>query len=647
LWRAGELGLVAWVTATSRASVLSGYAEAARDVMGPELAGTAESAARRFISWLAETSRPWLVVLDDLPGPEVLDGLWPDGPAGEVVITTASPAAVFGGSRARVLAIPDFSTREALNYMVGRLTADTDQRLGAIDLAQELRGEPVALAQAAAVIAASALTCNDYREHFARRRERLQGVNGHDPSTAAVTWTLSLEFADQLAPDGSARLLLVLAALLGNHGIPGTVFSAPALRGYLAAASQQQQHSPADHERIWAALAILERTGLLALDPPGPAATIWMSRAVQGAVQAALPAELRDQAGRAAADALLEVWPDEEQSWLAGALRSCAESLLRATGDLLWAGGCHRLLLRTGHSFAAAGLAGPAAAYWRSITTASERVLRPSHPDTAMTAGQLADAYIAAGQPREALPWFQWILEFRIRTVGEVHADTMAAQRNLGNALVAAGQLRDAVAVLQRAAGDYERVSGADHLDTIKAREDLAAALSAAARFDEVTSLYRRALADREGIQGPQHPDTLATRERLAGACLAAGRLRDARKEYQRVLDGRQRTLGPGHRDTVAALHGLGSVYYARGRLPDALQLYEQAVTGYEQAAGVNDPDTLSARLGLATVYYRLGRLGDAETLLRDTIARAEQVLPPGDPLLQTAHENLREIAGE
>ena len=67
------------MTATTRASVLSGYAEAARAVMGTELAGTAESAAARFIGWLAQTSRPWLVVLDDLPAPEVLNGLWPTG----------------------------------------------------------------------------------------------------------------------------------------------------------------------------------------------------------------------------------------------------------------------------------------------------------------------------------------------------------------------------------------------------------------------------------------------------------------------------------------------------------------------------------------------------------------------------------------
>ena len=51
-----------------------------------------------------------------------------------------------------VSAVPAFSIREALNYLSGRLSADPDQRSGAIDLADALGCEPDALAQATAVI---------------------------------------------------------------------------------------------------------------------------------------------------------------------------------------------------------------------------------------------------------------------------------------------------------------------------------------------------------------------------------------------------------------------------------------------------------------------------------------------------------------
>lgn len=646
LWQARQLDLLVWVNAANRASVLSGYVDAARAVLGAGLTGTAESVSARFLSWLSQTSRAWLVVLDELSGPEVLDGLWPEGSEGAVLVTTEHPAASFGERRAQVIAVPPFSTRESLNYLMGILTADTDQRLGAMPLAEDLGGEPLALAQAAAVIRGSGLTCLDYRDLLARKRAQFSNVNGRGFPASGVTWTLSLDQADRLAGDAAARLLLVLAALLGSHGIPGTVFFTPAVSKYLAGAGDGSR-AAADQERAGDALLVLERTGLLTLDPPDTGSTAWMSRTLQSAVQAALPGGIRGPAARTAADALVQAWPgDEPQSWLSGALRSCAASLIRATGDLLWADGCHQLLWRAGQSLDSAVLTGPAATYWKDIATRSERVLGPDHPDTVMAAGHLADAYMAAGHAPEAAEWFEWILFVRAGALGQDHADTIATRRNLGHALVAAGRLADAIAILDQAAADYERSSGADDLDTIGAREDIAAALVAAARFADANSLYRRTLAERERIQGSGHADTLTTRQKLADTSLAAGQPREARKEYNRVLDGRRSTLGPDHPGTIAALRGMASAHYAQGRMASALQLYEQAVAGYQRVLGADHRDTLAARVELATVYYRVGRVTDAVTSLRDTAARCERVLPHGDPLTQTAHDSLRNIAG-
>src|ERR1700683_731695 len=65
VWQSRSVGLLAWVTATSRASILSGYAQAAAE-LGLDHERDAESVAARFIAWLDGATRPWLVVLDDL-----------------------------------------------------------------------------------------------------------------------------------------------------------------------------------------------------------------------------------------------------------------------------------------------------------------------------------------------------------------------------------------------------------------------------------------------------------------------------------------------------------------------------------------------------------------------------------------------------
>jgi tetratricopeptide (TPR) repeat protein len=641
LWQAGRVDVLVWAAATSRASVLSGYSEAAAAAMGADPAGDGETVAARFISWLAESSRPWLVVLDDLSDAADLEGLRPEGPAGRVLITAKNSAILSGEHRAQVVPVGAFSPREALSYLMGRLTADPDQRLGAIDLVQDLGYEPLALAQASAVIASSVLSCRDYRGHFVRRREHMAQASASGMAAAAVTWTFSAEQAERLSPR-SAQALLALAALLDGDGIPAGVFTTAAACGYLAGEGAGR----ADRELARAALLVLERVGLLAAGSASTP-TVRVNPVIQAAVRAVAPREMLHRAARAAADALLEAWPEDERgAWSAEALRSCAVSLQRAAGDLLWAGGCHPVLLRAGQSLDRTHLAGPAVAYWKELAAVSDRVLGPGHADTLAARHRLAHAFLAAGRPAEAVSWFQWALADRARAVGPNHPSTIAARLNLGRSLVAANRFGDAVSVLGAAIGDYERVGGNDHPDTLGARDELAAAHYAAGQFAEAVRLYRRTLGDRERAQGPHHSDTIATRQKLADAYLAEGRLKNALSQYKRVLSDRERILGPDHMDTIAARASLGSAYHSAGRMASAVQFFEQACASYERVLGADHPDTLASRANLGHAYYAVGRLTDGLAVLRDTAERCERTLSPGDPLTQTVRESLTNIAG-
>ena len=67
LGRSHKVEVLIWIVASSRASVLSGYVEAAVDVLGTDPAGDAESVATRFVNWLAETTRPWREEHNTLP----------------------------------------------------------------------------------------------------------------------------------------------------------------------------------------------------------------------------------------------------------------------------------------------------------------------------------------------------------------------------------------------------------------------------------------------------------------------------------------------------------------------------------------------------------------------------------------------------
>ena len=643
LWQARTVDLLAWVNAASRASVLSGYVQAAAR-LGLDHERDAEAVTARFLAWLDGATRPWLVVLDDLRDAADLEGLWPAGPAGRVLVTAADAGAVPAEQGVLVCAVPPFSIREALNYLSGRLTTDPDQRGGAIDLAGALSCEPAALAQASAVILSTGIRCCEYRDYFLKRQAQ-SATGGGPPPAAGLTWTVSVSHAEQLAPGAGTWPLLVLAALLDGHGIPGTVLTAPAVCQYLAEGAAR----PPDPQRAWSALGVLERAGLVAVDPASAPPAVWVSPALQAAARASAPPDLLDRAARAAADALMQTWPAEQpRSELAARLRSCAASLRQGAGDGLWAGGgIPWLLLAAGQSLDAARLIGPAVTWWRALAADSERLLGPAHPDTLMAGGQLAGALLAAGQPAEAVTWFRWLASSLASMSGLDHPATIAARVSLGRALLAAGQPDQALAALDDAAVRSERACGSGDAGTVAAREEYAAALLAAGKTADAIRVYKRLLADREQLHRPGHPGTAAVRLRLAGALLAAGKAKDAIAQHTTVLADREQTLGADHPDALAARAGLAAACDAAGQMGAALQHHQEACAGYERVFGADHPGTLARRADLARAYAAAGQLGEAVTLLRETIARSEQALSPRDPLTVALRPALAEITGE
>ena len=397
-----------------------------------------------------------------------------------------------------------FSVREALNCLTERLSVNPAQRHGAIDLIEALGREPLALAQAASVVANSTLACRDYRDYFARRRQQISVAAGEVPSAAAVTWTLSLGQAESLLPGASVRLMLVLVALLDGHGIPGAVFSTSAVSAYLGGGVTPFS-AAVDSKPAWDALLAIERAGLVSINRAVSPPTIVVNSVLQAAIRLAAPPNVQEPAARAAASALLEIWPaDETGPWTAASLRLNTAALHDAVPDVLWADGCHPLLLRAGRSLDDARLVGPAVEYWRDLSARCDTKLIPGHPDALVVGSHLAAAYLAAGYATEAVHWYQRVLAERGRELAPGHPAIITVRVSLAKALIMAGEPSDAVTVLQRAVTECEQFRGPQHPDTLSAREELAEAYQVAGDAKTATRLLSKNLADRERLQG--HP---------------------------------------------------------------------------------------------------------------------------------------------
>jgi tetratricopeptide (TPR) repeat protein len=701
MWNTRAVEILIWVNAASRESVITGFAQAANTVDAAQPDEGAETAAARFVSWLAHTRRPWALVIDDLAELSDLEDLWPSGASGRVLITTRLPASAFedavaeGGPAAgldvRVVPVPGLNRREALDYVTSRLTDYPDQRIEALDLGEDLAGLPLALAQATAAMSARRQGCREYRALLAERMPHMPAVPGTSTAVLA-TWSIAAECAHELPPAGLAWPTLVLTAMLDHHGVPGAVLTSPAASGYIA--GRPSTANAADQNMVRAAINNLAQAGLVTIDPVSPARTVQMHASVQAAVRAYLPAADLEQVVLAAADALLETWPDGDvaaqriegqlaQAQLEQALRDCAATLRTSDGGVLWKPEAHPLLFRAGLSLEQSRLSEAAITYWKSMVATSTRLLGPAHANAVVARDRLAAAYEAAGKSADAIAVFQTALTEREQHQGAEHPETIAARAHLAHAYQSAGRPTDAIGLYERTVadsarllglahpvtldaraslaetyqasgepreaiaayeallGDAEHHLGLGHPTTLGARASLGAAYAASGRAKDAIGQYQRALSDQERMRGPDHPDTIAARASLASAYRSAGKQKDAIGQYERVLADRERISGADHPDSIAARANLAYAFRGAGRLREAVPLYERTLADRMRVQGADHRDTLTARSNLAACYQQARRLTDAIPQYEKALADSERMLGPGDMETLTTRCNL------
>src|SRR5689334_11824549 len=183
----------------------------------------------------------------------------------------------------RVAPVGGFSRREVLAYLGGRLADFPEQRAEALELGADLDGLPLALAQAAAVMAVNQLSCTEYRGRLGERREHMSAIRVDGISSPALaTWSLAVECAHDLPPAGAAWPALALAAMLDPNGIPGAVLTSPAGCGYVA--GRPSGGDVADQALVRSAITNLARAGLISVDPASAVRTVRMHPSVQAAV---------------------------------------------------------------------------------------------------------------------------------------------------------------------------------------------------------------------------------------------------------------------------------------------------------------------------------------------------------------------------
>jgi hypothetical protein len=427
--------LVAWINAEDSASVLGGLAAVATALGLDTGAGDAE-ASRAVRHRLEADGNRCLLVFDNATDPQDLLPFLPAaGDARVLIASNELPVADLGTG----VAVDVFTQDEAMAFLADR-TGSSDTQ-GARLLADELGRLPLALAQAAAVIAAQHL---DYATYVRRLRDKpvnqllLPVSAGQYPYGLAAAVLLSMDGVRAADTTGVANGVMDLVSVLSAAGVPRALLHAAGQVGALGGPEQAGRVRP---EVVDEALGRLAGSSLLTFGVDG--GTVTAHRLVMRVIRERLASQGHLTATCQAAAAALQARASSlQQAWYERAARrdlveqivalhehstssldetdnQLTQATLTLRGRAVW------FLNELGDSAAQAiQLSGP-------LLADRERILGPDHPDTLASRADLAEAYRTAGLSAEAIPVFERIVADRERILGPDHPDTLASRADL------------------------------------------------------------------------------------------------------------------------------------------------------------------------------------------------------------------------
>lgn len=614
-----------WIDGQQAALFEGGLRAVARRLGLPGDVVEAEEVVDVLWQRLNESKRPWLLVVDGVSDPSLLNGpgqlaagtgwIRPHScPSGLVLITTYDGTTDVWGSGAALHPVLPLAERDAAKVLFDHAGPNAGSWSGAVRLARRLGGLPLALRMAGSYLAEvnampDAFRDTDMPAEFDAFVQALDGPVGRGLNPAPViadTWRLALDMLERRGfPYASA--VLELLSSFADAPIPyALVLRAPLLDG-------QPGFESIDGSTIWRTLRALAALSLIDFcpsesdDPP-----VSASEDVPASVR--VHPLIRDLSGTSRylsvavtllgrACSVEQVGkPEEPDAWAAWSL--LAPHALRLVEQEASLGGVSLNVQVAGTE-----------------------------------AAEMAGRYLQArGLSRQAGAVFEKVFEWRMRLMGPRAPETLTAQHNLAGALHDMGELARAEAVYRSVWQSHSAARGESFPHALTARHELGRVLHDMGNLSEAEEHLSAVLESRRHLQGSDHSHTLSAQHELARVQHDLGHWEVARQNYAHVLQARRRDLGDNHPRTLTVLHNLACLAQDEGRLESALPQLRSVHAARLQILGNAHPQTLSTAYRLGCALRDTGDTLQAHALLQHVHAQLSSSL--GD-----AHAHARRAA--
>jgi tetratricopeptide (TPR) repeat protein len=611
-----EYAGVWWAPAENRTVLAASLAEFAAH-LDRRLASESdvESAARIGLAKLAQYTRPWLLVYDNVSDPEHIRGLIPSAGA-RVLITTRFPD---WSGKATEIEVDLLEPERAIEFLLKR--AKSTDRVGAGRLAEILGQLPLALDHAGAYVKVSEITFDRYAGLVTRFIARApKGVDY--PESVAKTFNLALDKATEECT--SAQILLSYYSVFGAERIPT----------YLA-------NDVIEEQQRYDASAALIRVSLIKKDdfPEGvPAVTVH--RLVQLVMRERLRESTLIEMIEAAIRALVTAYPRDEfgksidrprhRQILPHAV-SVREKCKGLKIQTALGRGLDNLIQLLQQVSAHIDIE----EQYRKAIKLSEIAFGSEHIEVANRYHDLADFLRDEGQHGDAEQYYRISLAICRSVFGEPNPALVLRLVSLGDLLRTMGRCAEAEPLLHEAYDSYQRnelseKSDSDYLAYVTALNGLGNLYRETGRLTEAETMFRNAILIVEEELGPKHSYIGTCLNNLAYTLAEMARFREARSAYQRAITIKGNQVGPKHLSYAISLSNLAKVYQFTDQLKDAETLHRAAIAIAANSQGGGHPFLGRFRIKFSQFLIASGRFDEARGEAEKAIASHENLLGPG-----------------
>ena len=569
----------------------------------------------------------WLLVFDNADQPELIREFMPHGP-GHVIVTSRNR----GWDRlVEALEVDVFSREESLNYLQRRVEAIA--RADADRLAEELGDLPLALDQAAALLAETAMTANVYLDLLAEESDRILGENpapsGY-PLPVAAAWSLSVIRLREQTP--YALELLQRCAFFGPAPIPLDLLDRG--RYVLNPPLQDTLRDPILMSR---AIRALGRYSLARID--NYRRTLQVHRIIQRLIRNELDEEVQF-AMRHEVHVLLAAGdpgdPDNIGNWPkyaellahvgpAGVVTCRTDFVRRLAQNIV------RYLYVSGNYNSALTSADKALAQWTADSGQDDQYVL-------IMARLKAQVLRAVGRYQEAYELADKTFERMRAVLGHDHEETLILMNGLCVDRRARGDFKGSLELTKASLERHRAVFGYDHPRTFAAMNNLAEDLELNSEYAAARKLHQELYEEKLMFYlGDNHPVVLLTLNALARVMREEGHFLEAQETARRAYAAykdlvQQHALPEGHPWVIQQVVDFSTALRAAGAYTESLELAQDAYDRYKRAFGPQHAATVAAAFNLANAQRTSRNLEHAGQLLAMTEKQCTSVFGDGHP---------------